>query len=479
MDVVMLSRIQFAVTVFFHFVFVPLTLGLSMLLAIMETAYFRTGNEQYKRMAKFWGKLFLLNFALGVVTGITLEFQFGTNWAQYSEYVGDIFGPLLAIEAKVAFFLESTFIAVWHFGWERVSKRVHLFAIWAVALAGNLSALWIILANGWMQNPIGYVIEGNRAVLDGFWNGFMVVISNGFAWSMFLHTVLGAWVLGGFFVMGVSSWHLLRKNEQDFFTRSFKMASIFTLVCIFTLAIQGHHHGTVVAKDQPAKLAAMESHWETASNVPMYILVWPDEANKKNYFELLPVPGFLSFLAFGDTQAEVLGLNDIAPRDFAEFVERTGYDPEKAVVQLDDGTTLHKPMTAEEAMPPVLLTFLSFRTMIGFAGIFILLAVLAFINRNRIGEKPWLAKLLMYNIPLPYICIMAGWMLAEVGRQPWLVYKLMLTTQGISQIPATSVGFSLVSFIGVYGLLGATNIYLLRKFAIKGPAPLTLTPRPQ
>ena len=478
MDVVMLSRIQFAVTVFFHFIFVPLTLGLSMLLAFMETIYVRTGNEQYKRMAKFWGKLFLLNFALGVVTGITLEFQFGTNWANYSAYVGDIFGSLLAIEATLAFFLESTFIAVWHFGWDRVSKKVHLFAIWAVAVAGNLSALWIILANGWMQHPVGFEIAGDRAVLAGFWDGFMVVLSNGFAWSMFAHTIIAAWALGGFFVMGVSAWHLVRKNELDFFTRSFKLASGFTLILVFALALQGHHHGMIVARDQPAKLAAMESHWETASNVPMYLLVWPDEKNKRNYFEALPVPGFLSYLAFGDADAEVKGLNEIAPKDFAEFQAKTGYDPDKAVVTLADGTTLHRPMTAEDATPPVLLTFLSFRTMVGFAGLFILLASLAFIYRNKIGEKPWLARALVYNIPLPYLCIMAGWMLAEVGRQPWLVYKLMLTTQGISSIPASSVGISLAVFITVYSLLGATNIYLLRKFAIKGPAPLTPAPQP-
>lgn len=201
MDVVMLSRLQFAVTVFFHFIFVPLTLGLVVLLAIMETLYVRTGNEVYKRMVKFWGKLFLINFVLGVVTGITLEFQFGTNWSRYSEYVGDIFGSLLAIEATAAFFLESTFLAVWAFGWERVSKKVHLTAIWLVAIASNLSALWIILANGWMQNPVGYVIKNGRAELSSFFD----VVTNPFAWSQYFHTIFAAWMLGGFFVLGVSS----------------------------------------------------------------------------------------------------------------------------------------------------------------------------------------------------------------------------------------------------------------------------------
>ncbi|MEG2140283.1 MAG: cytochrome ubiquinol oxidase subunit I, partial [Bilophila sp.] len=216
MDVVMLSRLQFAVAVFFHFIFVPLTLGLAVLLAIMETKYVRTGDEVYKRMAKFWGKLFLINFTLGVVTGITLEFQFGTNWSRYSEYVGDIFGSLLAIEATAAFFLESTFLAVWAFGWEKVSKKVHLLAIWLVAIASNLSALWIIFANGWMQNPVGYVLRNGRAELADFF----AVITNPFAWGQYGHTIFASWMLAGFFVLGISAWHLARKSHMDFFKLS-------------------------------------------------------------------------------------------------------------------------------------------------------------------------------------------------------------------------------------------------------------------
>lgn len=294
MDVVMLSRLQFAVTVFFHFIFVPLTLGLVVLLAIMETLYVRTGNEVYKRMVKFWGKLFLINFVLGVVTGITLEFQFGTNWSRYSEYVGDIFGSLLAIEATAAFFLESTFLAVWAFGWERVSKKVHLTAIWLVAIASNLSALWIILANGWMQNPVGYVIKNGRAELSSFFD----VVTNPFAWSQYFHTIFAAWMLGGFFVLGVSSWHLLRKNELDLFKRSVRIAAPFTLILVLLLGLQGHHHAQIVAEMQPAKLAAMESHWETGTHVPMYLLTWPDQANRTNSIQALPIPSLLSLLAF-------------------------------------------------------------------------------------------------------------------------------------------------------------------------------------
>ena len=241
MDVVMLSRLQFAVAVFFHFIFVPLTLGLSVILAWMETRYVRTGDEFWKKQAKFWGKLFLINFTLGVVTGITLEFQFGTNWSRYSEYVGDIFGSLLAIEATVAFFLESTFLAVWHFGWNRVGKKMHLASIYIVAFAGNLSALWIILANGFMQHPLGYTINetAGRAELANFWE----VVTNGYAWGMYAHTVLASWALGGFFVLGVSAWHLLRKSQVDFFRASFKMAAPFTLIFVLLLGLSGDQQG--------------------------------------------------------------------------------------------------------------------------------------------------------------------------------------------------------------------------------------------
>lgn len=286
-DVILLSRLQFAVAVFFHFIFVPLTLGLSLLIALMETRYVRTGDEVWRKHAKFWGKLFIINFTLGVVTGITLEFQFGTNWARYSEYVGDIFGSLLAIEATVAFFLESTFLAVWHFGWHRVGKKTHLLAIWLVVLAGNLSALWIILANGFMQNPLGYVIQNGRAELADF----MAVVTNPYAWGMYAHTLLSAWTLSCFFVLGVSSWHLLRKSNVEFFRRSFRMTAPICLVLVLALALSGDIQGKVVSELQPAKLAAMESHWETTKNAPFYLAVVPDEANETNSVEAIGIPG--------------------------------------------------------------------------------------------------------------------------------------------------------------------------------------------
>ncbi|MBI5247851.1 MAG: cytochrome ubiquinol oxidase subunit I, partial [Desulfomonile tiedjei] len=255
MDVITLSRLQFAVACYFHFLFVPLTLGLSILVAIMETQFVRTGDEEYKRMAKFWGKLFVINFALGVVTGITLEFQFGTNWSRYSKYVGDIFGSLLAIEASVAFFLESTFIGVWIFGWKKLSPKAHAACIWLVAAASNISAYWILVANSWMQHPVGYVIRNGRAELTDFW----AVVTQPYAVWMFLHVLSGAYILAAFFVMGISSYHILRSRELSFFKRSFRIAATFALIFSIGELVIGDFHGKEMVKSQPLKAAATEA----------------------------------------------------------------------------------------------------------------------------------------------------------------------------------------------------------------------------
>jgi cytochrome d ubiquinol oxidase subunit I len=433
MDVLMLSRLQFAMATMFHFIFVPLTLGLSILVAIMETKYVRTGDEMYKRMTKFWGKLFVINFVLGVVTGITLEFQFGTNWSRYSEYVGDIFGSLLAIEATVAFFLESTFLGAWIFGWDKLSPKMHALCIWLVAGASNLSALWILIANGFMQNPLGYVLRNGRAELDDFF----AVVFNPFAWQQYVHTLSAAFTLAGFFVMGVSAYHLLRKQNVDFFTRSFKMGMFFALIFSVLVAVQGHHHAQEVTKIQPAKLAAMESLWETHQDgAPMYLLVVPDEKNEKNAVELFGIPGGLSFLAHNDFKAPVKGLKD---------------------------------WPAEER-PPVMLTFLSFRAMVGLGTLMPILCIWAFLRRNKLTETPKLLKAMLLAIPLPYLAIEAGWVVAEVGRQPWIVNGLMKTADAVSPIVTSQVAFSLVALTLLYALLGAVDIFLLFKFAKQGPA---------
>jgi cytochrome d ubiquinol oxidase subunit I len=436
MDVLMLSRLQFAAASMFHFIFVPLTLGLSVLVAIMETKYVRTGDETYKRMAKFWGKLFIINFLLGIVTGITLEFQFGTNWSRYSAYVGDIFGSLLAIEATAAFFLESTFIAVWVFGWNRVSPKFHAASIWIVAGASNLSAVWILLANGWMQNPVGYTIRNGRAELESFAS----VVFNPFGWQQFFHTIFASWALAGFFVLGVSAWHLMRKNEMKLFSRSFNHGVAFALVFSVLVAFQGHFHGNEVAKVQPAKLAAMEAHWHTAKPASMHLLVIPDEKNERNAVEAIEIPALLSLLAFNDPGAEVKGLLDF-PKD-----ER----------------------------PPVALTFWSFRIMVGLGTVLPVLAFLGWMWRRKIadGQGPaWYLKLMPWMIPVPLVAIFAGWTVAEVGRQPWIVYGMMRTSDAVSPVTMAQVSFSFIMIVLIYLLLGAVDIFLLRKFARQGPEP--------
>ena len=261
----------------------------------------RTGDETYLKMTKFWGKMFLINFALGVVTGITLEFQFGTNWSRYSAFVGDIFGSLLAVEATAAFFLESTLIGVWIFGWKKLSAKAHAAVMWLVAGASNISALWILIANGWMQHPVGYVIRNGRAELDDF----AAVVFNKFAILEFLHTVPAAFVLGAFFVMGISAFHLLKKQNVDFFTRSFKIAVVFGLVASVWVVIEGDQHAVHVTETQPTKLAAMEAHWETSRQAPIVLLTLPDEKNERNFIEIGKIPGVLSLLGFHDFNAEV------------------------------------------------------------------------------------------------------------------------------------------------------------------------------
>lgn len=434
MDVLSLSRLQFAATAMFHFLFVPLTLGLSILVAWMETRYVRTGDEMYLRMTKFWGRLFLINFAVGVVTGIPLEFQFGMNWAEYSKYVGDIFGAPLAIEATAAFFLESTFIGLWIFGWDKVSKKVHALSMWLVALAANLSALWILLANGWMQNPVGYAVRNGRAEMTDFG----ALVFNGTGWSIFVHTVLSGFVVAAFFVMGVSAYHLLRKNQVKLFKASFRTAAAFGLVSSFLLAVSGDQRGVDVAKTQPAKLAAMESHWETKAGAPMALLLWPDEKQERNAVEMIRIPKLLSILSFHRANAEVKGLKDIPP----------------------------------DERPPVLPTFLSFRIMVGLGGFFLLLSFLGWLRarKDKLESSPALLRLLLYAIPLPYLATQLGWLVTELGRQPWLVYGLMKTSDGVSRSISTGqVVVSLVGFALIYAILAAVDFFLLAKYARQGP----------
>jgi cytochrome d ubiquinol oxidase subunit I len=431
MNVLFLSRLQFAAATMFHFLFVPLTLGLSILVAVMETKYARTGDEVYLKMTKFWGKPFLINFAVGIVTGITLEFQFGTNWSHYSAFVGDVFGSLLAIEASAAFFLESTLIGVWIFGWKKLSRRAHATVMWFVAGASNLSAVWILIANSWMQHPVGYVIRNGRAELTDFGR----VVLQRWAVLEFSHVFSAALILSSFFVMGISAYHLLKKQHVDFFTKSFRIALAFGILFSVFEVVEGHLHASDLAEEQPAKLAAMESHWETSAYAPKYLFAYPDEKKEKNSIEILPIPGLLSLLAKHSPSAVVTGLKAF-PRD-----ER----------------------------PPVFISYASFNTMVALGFYFALMVIMGWFKRNKLVESPRYLKFMLYSIPLPYLAAELGWILAEVGRQPWIVYGVMKTSDAVSPIATSQVLITFVAFVLVYGLLGTVGYYLIFRDARRGP----------
>ncbi len=443
MTVLSLSQLQFAATTVYHFFFVPLTLGLSVLVAIMETLYVTSGNEVYRRMTKFWGKLFLINFAMGVVTGIVMEFQFGMNWANYARFVGDIFGAPLAVEALLAFFLESTFLGVWIFGWDKISKRLHAVTIWLVAIGSNLSALWILIANSFMQHPVGYEIQGTRAVMTDFG----ALLSNPYVWNQFPHTVLSGFTTGAFFVMGISAYHLLRKNHEIFFQKSFKLAAIFGTAAIILTALVGHTQTQYLVKNQPMKLAAAEALWNTENPASFSVFTIVDQPAKKDIVSIR-VPGVLSFLAYNQFTGEVKGLNDLQ----AEFEAKYG---------------------PGDYMPSIPIAYWSFRIMVAAGTLMVLLAVYAVLvayNRKPI-LKATMMKLFPYFIALPYISNTFGWLLTETGRQPWAVYEVLKTADSVS--PNLSVGMvltSLIVFTLLYGVLMAADIYLLAKFAKAGPA---------
>jgi len=442
MDVLTLSRLQFAITSIYHFFFVPLTLGLSILVAIMETIYVRSGQDIYLKMAKFWGKLFIINFAMGVVTGIVQEFQFGMNWSQYSRFVGDIFGAPLAIEALLAFFLESTFLGLWLFGWDKVSKRVHVMAIWLVALATNLSALWILIANSFMQAPVGYAIENGRLVM----NDFGALITNPNVWVQFPHTVLGGFTTGAFFVMGISAYHLVRRHKEEFFRRSFQMAAIFGVISTFLVVLAGHAQTQHIVRIQPMKMAAVEGLWNSENPASFSLFTILDQKDQKDIVSIR-IPYLLSILSYNRPYGEVQGLLDLQ----AEYEAKYGPD---------------------NYIPSIFASYWSFRIMVGLGMLMLLMATYALyqVIRNRSLPKVRFLGLFTLAIPFPYLANTMGWVLTEMGRQPWVVYGLMKTRDATS--PTTSTGMVLTTLIGftlIYGLLMAVDIFLLSRFAKSGP----------
>jgi cytochrome bd ubiquinol oxidase subunit I len=442
MTQLVLSRLQFAVTTSYHFLFVPLTLGLGILVALMETWFVRTGDETYKKMTKFWGKLFLINFAMGVVTGLVQEFQFGMNWSEYSRFVGDIFGAPLAVEALLAFFLESTFLGVWVFGWDRLPKKVHLLSIWLVAISSNLSALWILIANSFMQEPVGYVLRNGRAEMTDF----LALITNLHVFYQFPHTVLSGFVTAAFFVMGVSAYHLIKKNYTEVFRRSFHIAVIFGVLSTFGVAGIGHLQGMHLVTAQPMKMAAAEAHWETENPAGLLLYASIDEQGQKNTSEL-KIPGLLSFLSYNRFTGEVKGIHEL------QAAEVKQYGPGNYI-------------------PPVTPLFWSFRIMLTAGAWLVFASVLGlyFYKTKRLEQKTWFLKLLIITIPIPYIANTAGWFMAEVGRQPWIVYGLQKVDAAVStSVSAVSMLIALTGFALIYAVLAAADVYLLLKFIKKGP----------
>ncbi len=442
MDVTTLSRWQFGITTVYHFFFVPLTLGLSVLVAIMETMYLTKKDETYKKMAKFWGNLFIINFAMGVVTGIVQEFQFGMNWSEYSRFVGDIFGAPLAVEALLAFFLESTFLGVWIFGWDRLSKGVHLTAIWLVAIASNVSAFWILAANSFMQQPTGYtLLENGKIVMSSFFD----LVKNSNLWVEFPHTVLAGFSTAAFFVLGISAYHLIRKKEVDLFSRSFRIATVFGFIAVLGVIGVGHTQTQVMVRTQPMKLAAAEGLWNTEDPASFSLFTLVNQEEKSDIVSIR-IPYALSFLAYNRPSGPVQGINDIQAQYEAK------YGPGNYV-------------------PNITISYFSFRIMVLLGFLMLLVAFLALLHiwRKKPVDKLWFLKVLPFFIALPYLSNTTGWLLAEMGRQPWVVFGLLKTADAAS--PNLSVGMVLTTVIGftlLYGVLMVADIYLLAKYAKKG-----------
>lgn len=441
MEALELARWQFGITTVYHFIFVPLTLGLSVLVAILQSFYYRTGDIEYKRLTKYFGKLFVIVFTLGIVTGIVQEFQFGMNWSEYSRFVGDIFGIPLAIEALMAFFIESTFLGLWIFGWTRLPKAVHLACIWLVAIASNLSAIWILMANSWMQVPVGYTLVGGRAELADF----IAILLNERLLVQMPHVILGGFITGGMFVLGMSGWMILRNKQPGIFLKSAKIALVFTAVASLLTATTGHDQAQDTVQTQPMKMAAMEGLWETEEPASFSLFALINQEERTSVREIR-LPYMLSVLAHNNLTSEVRGLNDLQ----AEMEEKHG---------------------PGDYMPPVAIVYWSFRIMVGLGFLFIIVTLRGLwlwwkgkLERNRFFLKTSIVMLF-----LTFIANTAGWIVAEMGRQPWVVYELLLTADGVSpSVFESSIWITMIGFTIVYGVLAVAAFYLVWYFGKQG-----------
>jgi cytochrome d ubiquinol oxidase subunit I len=436
MDLSLLSRIQFGLTVGFHYIFPPLSIGLGLFLVFMEGNYLRTGNPIYHQMTRFWVKIFGLIFALGVATGIVMEFQFGMNWAIYSRFVGDVFGSALAAEGIFAFFLESGFLAILLFGWNKVKPRTHFISTVLVALGAHFSAIWIVVANSWQQTPAGHhVVEysgGTRAEILNFWQ----VVFNPSFLDRITHVFMGAWQAAAFFVLSVSAWYLLKKKHVEMATASMKIAVVVAVVASLLQLVTGHSSGVTIAETQPAKLAAFEGHYPAEAPAGLYLLGWVDD--EKESVTGIQIPGMLSFMVHGDATVPVTGLQAFPPED----------------------------------RPPVNIVFQSYHAMVGIGFLLIFLSLLgAFMwKRGTLFTTPWLLWIFVFAVLLPQLANQLGWFSAEVGRQPWIVYGLLRTSEAISEsVSASQVVGSLVLFGFIYLLLFALFVFLLNEKIQHGP----------
>jgi cytochrome d ubiquinol oxidase subunit I len=443
MDVLTLSRIQFGLTIGFHYIYPPLSIGLGVMLVIMEGCWLKTKNDVYHQMAKFWTNVFALTFALGVATGIVMEFEFGTNWATYSRFVGDIFGSALAAEGIFAFFLESGFLAVLLFGWDKVSRKVHFFSTCMVCLGAHFSAVWITVANSFMQTPAGYHIVGQglhaRAEVTDFW----AMVFSPSSMDRLFHTLCGAWSAGAFLVVSVSAFYLLKRKHEEFAKRSLRIGLAVALVSSVLQFISGDVSAREVAKYQPAKLAAFEGLYNTESNAPLVLAGYVDEPDHKVVG--LAAPDLLSFLVYHNPHATVEGLDEIPPQD----------------------------------RPPVASSFMFFHGMVAIGSFLLLVSVLGclFAWQGTLAKHRWLLWLMVFSVLGPEIANQLGWFAAEVGRQPWIVYGLLRTPDGLSKVvEANTVLTSLILFTLLYFLLLAVFVYLLNHKIQHGPHPDDLVP---
>ncbi len=499
-SVVELSRLQFAITALYHFLFVPLTLGLSFLLAIMESVYVMTGIPAYKEMTKFWGKLFGINYALGVTTGLPLEFQFGSNWAYYSHYVGDVFGPLLAAEGLIAFFLESTFVGLFFLGWERLGKLQHLAVTWLLAIGGSLSALWILIANGWMQHPVG--AEFNFDTLRMELASFPEVFFNPVAQVKFVHTVAAGYTTGAMFMLGISAWYLLKGKHLAIARRSFAIAASFGLASVLSVIVLGDESGYNAGETQKVKLAAIEAEWQTEEPPAAFTLVGlPDDETETTRYAI-KIPYVLGLIATRSVDEEVLGIRDLRKR--AKQRIHNGLIAYKALEGLRHNpadntarqllTTYHEDLgyalllkryrddilnasteeierAAQDSIPKVAPLFWTFRGMVfaGFVMLFIFAAAFYYCARRVAGHQRWLLKLAFYGIPLPWIASELGWFVAEYGRQPWTISGVLPTFLSASNLQHGDVVLTIGAFVAFYSILLVVEMFLMIRTIRLGP----------